>query len=245
MSPATTPAIEVTKEKCKPLTNYTYPNLVWRNDRIPIAQKFDDPYYSLDNGLEEVRHVFLNSNKLAQRLKDGFKIAELGFGTGLNFLSTLWQWRLKKQKGKLSYTSFEAFPMKPRDMVKAQSEFAELSSIRHEFSSLWSALLEKGELNGSDYKLELILGDARRTIMNIDMKADCWFLDGFSPAKNPELWEKGLLNEVFRCTANKGTLSTYSAAGVVRRNLSSAGFEVKRISGFGRKRHMTLAIKKS
>ena len=235
----------MTKEKCKPLTNYSYPNLVWRNNRIPIAQKFDDPYYSLDNGLEEVRHVFLNSNKLAQRLKDGFKIAELGFGTGLNFLSTLWQWRLKKQRGKLSYTSFEAFPMKPEDMVKAQSEFAELSSIRHEFSSLWSALLEKRELNGSDYKLELILGDARRTIMNIDIKADCWFLDGFSPAKNPELWEKGLLNDVFRCTANKGTLSTYSAAGVVRRNLSSAGFEVKRISGFGRKRHMTLAIKKS
>ena len=148
----------MTKEKCKPLTNYTYPNLVWRNNRIPIAQKFDDPYYSLDNGLEEVRHVFLNGNKLSQRLKDGFKIAELGFGTGLNFLSTLWQWRLKKQKGKLSYTSFEAFPMKPEDMVKAQSEFAELSSIRHEFSSLWSELLEKGELNGSDYKLELILG---------------------------------------------------------------------------------------
>ena len=235
----------MTKEKCKPLINYTYPNLVWRNNRIPIAQKFDDPYYSLDNGLEEVRHVFLNSNKLAQRLQDGFKIAELGFGTGLNFLSTLWQWRLKKQKGKLSYTSFDAFPMKPEDMVKAQSEFAELSSIRHEFSSLWSELLEKGELIGSDYKLELILGDARRTIMNIDIKADCWFLDGFSPAKNPELWEKGLLNDVFRCTANKGTLSTYSAAGVVRRNLSSAGFEVKRISGFGRKRHMTLAIKKS
>ena len=235
----------MTKEKCKPLTNYTYPNLVWRNDRIPIAQKFDDPYYSLDNGLEEVRHVFLNGNKLSERLKDEFKIAELGFGTGLNFLSTLWQWRLKKQKGKLSYTSFEAFPMKPEDMVKAQSEFAELSSIRHEFSSLWSELLEKGELIGSDYKLELILGDARRTIMNIDIKADCWFLDGFSPAKNPELWEKGLLNDVFRCTANKGTLSTYSAAGVVRRNLSSAGFEVKRISGFGRKRHMTLAIKKS
>ena len=235
----------MTKEKCKPLTNYTYPNLVWRNDRIPIAQKFDDPYYSLDNGFGEVRHVFLDSNKLSQRFKDGFKIAELGFGTGLNFLSTLWQWRLKKQKGKLSYTSFEAFPMKPEDMVKAQSEFAELSSIRHEFSSLWSELLEKGELIGSDYKLELILGDARRTIMNIDIKADCWFLDGFSPAKNPELWEKGLLNDVFRCTANKGTLSTYSAAGVVRRNLSSAGFEVKRISGFGRKRHMTLAIKKS
>tara|TARA_Y100000991_G_scaffold31764_1_gene20334 strand:- start:344 stop:751 length:408 start_codon:yes stop_codon:yes gene_type:complete len=135
--------------------------------------------------------------------------------------------------------------MKPEDMVKAQSEFAELSSIKHEFSSLWIGLLEKGELYGSDYHLQLILGDARRTIKNVDIKANCWFLDGFSPAKNPELWEEELLNEVYRCTANKGTLSTYSAAGFVRRNLSLAGFEAKRVEGFGRKRHMTIAIKKS
>ena len=90
----------MTKEKCKPLKNYNNPKLLWRDDRIPIAQKFDDPYFSLDNGLEEVRHVFLNGNKLSNRLNNGFKIAELGFGTGLNFLSTLWLWRLKKQKGK-------------------------------------------------------------------------------------------------------------------------------------------------
>ena len=234
----------MTKEKCKPLTNYTYPNLVWRNDRIPIAQKFDDPYYSLDNGLEEVRHVFLTSNKLPHRLKDEFKIAELGFGTGLNFLSTLWQWRLKKQKGVFFYTSFEAFPMRPEEMIKAQSEFPELSSIKNEFLSLWSELLEKGKLNGKDYSLKLILGDARHTIKNAKITADCWFLDGFSPAKNPELWEEELLKDVYRCTADKGTLSTYSAAGIVRRNLSSAGFEVERVQGFGRKRHMTKAIKK-
>ena len=101
----------MTKEKCKPLKNYNNPKLLWRDDRIPIAQKFDDPYFSLDNGLEEVRHVFLNGNKLSNRLNNGFKIAELGFGTGLNFLSTLWLWRLKKQKGKIFHTSFEAFPL--------------------------------------------------------------------------------------------------------------------------------------
>ena len=233
----------MTKEKCKPLTNYTYADLVWRNNRIPIAQKFDDPYYSLDNGLEEVLHVFLTSNKLPHRLKDEFKIAELGFGTGLNFLSTLWQWRLKKQKGVFFYTSFEAFPMRPEEMIKAQSEFPELSNIKNEFVSLWSGLLEKGKLNGKDYSLKLILGDARHTIKNAEITADCWFLDGFSPAKNPELWEEELLRDVYRCTADKGTLSTYSAAGIVRRNLNSAGFEVERVQGFGRKRHMTIAIK--
>ena len=216
-------------------------------DGVLRSKEFDDIYFSPLNGEEESNYVFLEGNNLRDRLtiNNNFTIGELGFGTGLNFLSTLWQWRLKKQRGKLSYTSFEAFPMKPEDMVKAQSEFAELSSIKHEFSSLWSELLEKGELYGSDYHLQLILGDAQRTIKNVDIKADCWFLDGFSPAKNPDLWGKELLNDVYRCTANKGTLSTYSAAGVVRRNLSLAGFEVERTNGFGRKRHMTVAIKKS
>jgi len=233
----------VTKEKCKPLKNYNNPKLLWRDDRIPIARKFDDPYFSLDNGLEEVRHVFLNGNKLSNRLNNGFKIAELGFGTGLNFLSTLWLWRLKKQKGKIFYTSFEAFPLQPIEMLKAQNEFPELSDLKDEFYSLWSTLLEKGELSGNDYNLRLILGDARRTINQFDTLVDCWFLDGFSPAKNPELWEEDLLKNVYRCTVNGGTLSTYSAAGYVRRNLSLAGFQVERISGFGRKRHMTIALK--
>jgi len=234
----------VTKEKCKPLKNDTHPTVFWRNDRIPIAQKFDDPYYSLDNGLEEYRHVFLLGNKLPQRMKDGFQIAELGFGTGMNFLSTLWQWRLKKQKGKIFYTSFEAFPMSPEQMVKAQNEFDQISCIKQEFSSLWNTLLKTGELNGNDYNLRLILGDARRTIKSFDTQVDCWFLDGFSPAKNPELWEEKLMEEVFRCTASQGTLSTYSAAGIVRKNLNLAGFKVERINGFGRKRHMTVAVKK-
>jgi len=79
--------------------------------------------------------------------------------------------------------------------------------------------------------------------IQFDTLVDCWFLDGFSPAKNPELWEEDLLKNVYRCTVNGGTLSTYSAAGYVRRNLSLAGFQVERISGFGRKRHMTIALK--
>lgn len=88
----------MTKEKCKPLKNYNNPKLLWRNDRIPIAQKFDDPYFSLDNGLEEVRHVFLNGNKLSNRLNKGFKIAELGFGTGLNFFVNTLAMATKKTK---------------------------------------------------------------------------------------------------------------------------------------------------
>ena len=158
-------------------------------------------------------------------------------------MSTLWLWRLKKQKGKIFYTSFEAFPLQPIEMLKAQNEFPELSDLKDEFYSLWSTLLEKGELSGNDYNLRLILGDARRTIKQFDTLVDCWFLDGFSPAKNPELWEEDLLKNVYRCTADGGTLSTYSAAGYVRRNLSLAGFQVERISGFGRKRHMTIALK--
>ena len=92
-----------------------------------------------------------------------------------------------------------------------------------------------------DVCLTIVEGDARETLPSWDGQADAWFLDGFSPAKNPELWEESLLTEVARHTPLGGTAATYTAAGFVRRGLSSAGFAVERVAGFGRKRHMTRA----
>jgi tRNA U34 5-methylaminomethyl-2-thiouridine-forming methyltransferase MnmC len=91
--------------------------------------------------------------------------------------------------------------------------------------------------------LALIVGDARRTLPAWNGTADAWFLDGFSPAKNPELWEEALMAEVFAHTAPGGTAATYTAAGFVRRGLAAAGFAVSRVPGYGRKRHMTRAVK--
>ena len=219
------------------------PSLTWREDKIPVSTQFDDPYYSLDNGLAETHHVFLSGNNLPARFVDGFRIAELGFGTGLNFIATLEQWRKIKVEGKFYFTSFEAYPMISDDMIKAYEQFPEIAYIASEIAPNLEQLLERGTLSLPDAHLHLITGDARETVPQWDAQADCWYLDGFSPAKNPELWEGNLMKAVYAKTCEGGTAATYTAAGFVRRHLSDAGFDVERVKGFGRKRHMSVARK--
>ena len=219
--------------------NSTFPELVWRSDMMPISKRFDDPYFSVDNGFAETNYVFLKGNGLPERFREGFSIAELGFGTGLNFLTTVFSWRERKCSGILRFTSFEAFALQPGDMIRALLPFEELQDIVNEFAPLWSDLLESGKIILPDVELTLIQGDARRQVPNWTGLADCWYLDGFSPAKNPELWGADILQSVFDHTHPKGTFATYTAAAIVRQNLRSAGFEVSRIPGFGRKRHMS------
>lgn len=213
--------------------------LEWRDGRVPVSTRFDDPYYSLDNGLDETRHVFLAGNDLPARFRDGFHIAELGFGTGLNLLTALQAFRGAGGTGKLRFTSFEAFPMAASDMIAAQAAFPELASLAAQLLPFWQA--DQTVFETDDLVFTLIPGDARDTLPAWQGRADAWFLDGFSPAKNPELWGPDLMAEVARHTAPGGTAATYTAAGHVRRALESAGFTVTRAPGFGRKRHMTRA----
>ena len=213
--------------------------LEWRDGDVPVSLRFDDPYYSLDNGLAETGHVFLAGNDLPARFHDGFQIAELGFGTGLNLLAAMQAWRVAGSQGQLRFTSFEAFPLAPEDMIKAQSAFPSVSDVAAELAPHWTG----GEvrIETSALRFELIVGDARQTVAKWGGQADAWFLDGFSPAKNPELWTPELMADVGRKTAKGGTAATYTAAGFVRRGLEDAGFHVTRMPGFGRKRHMTTA----
>jgi tRNA U34 5-methylaminomethyl-2-thiouridine-forming methyltransferase MnmC len=220
-----------------------HPSLTWREDKIPVSTHFDDPYYSLDNGLAETRHVFLDGNNLPVRFVDGLQIAELGFGTGLNFIATLDQWRKNNIKGKFHFTSFEAYPMTPVDMEKAYEQFPDIQHIAAEIVPQLEQLRDTGNLSLPDAHLHLIKGDARETVSHWNGQADCWYLDGFSPAKNPELWECNLMVAVYEKTRSGGTAATYTAAGFVRRNLMEAGFDVERVKGFGRKRHMSVARK--
>lgn len=212
--------------------------LDWNDDGVPISKRFDDPYYSLANGLAETRHVFLDGNDLPARFRDGFQIAELGFGTGLNLLASWQAWRESGARGTLRFTSFELYPLELDQMRTALLAFAELTPLVDE---LLESLSDTGA-QGYDLNFELITGDARETLPAWSGKADAWFLDGFSPAKNPELWEAVLLQAVGDHTRDGGTMATYTAAGHVRRALASAGFDVQRVSGFGRKRHMTVGI---
>ena len=213
------------------------PDLDWRG-RVPVARTFDDPYFSLDNGLEETRHVFLDGNDLPARFEPGFSIAELGFGTGLNCFAALSLWRASEVGGALTFTSFERFPMAAADMERALEAFPAMQDV--------AAPVLKGLAEGQtrilteDLRFELVVGDARKTLPDWSGTADAWFLDGFAPTKNPELWEEELLCDVARHTKPGGTCATYSAAGAVRAALDAAGFAVERRPGFGRKRHMTV-----
>ncbi len=216
--------------------------LDWRDGTIPVSTRFDDPYFSLQGGLAETRHVFLDGNDLPARFGGDFRIAELGFGTGLNLLATMILWEASGRRGTVHFTSFEAYPMAEPDRARALAAFPEVA----EPAAQLTAALAKGagpvEITPG-FTLQVMIGDAREHLPRWQGMADAWFLDGFSPAKNPELWGPDLMAAVGMHTASGGTAATYTAAGHVRRALADAGFAVERLAGYGRKRHMTIARK--
>lgn len=219
--------------------------LEWKDGVIPVSTRFDDPYFSFADGLAETRHVFLAGNGLPERLQDGFHVAELGFGTGLNLLALMIAWAGTARGGVLRYTSFEAFPLPAADIARALEHFPEARAVAGPFLAQWEA--EAGtvrRLHLEGIEAEVIIGDARETLPAWNGRADAWFLDGFSPAKNPELWSPDLMAGVAAHTAAAGTFATYTAAGHVRRSLEAAGFAVQRQAGHGRKRHMTTGTKR-
>lgn len=207
--------------------------LDWRADGIPVSRRFDDPYFSLAGGLAETRHVFLAGNDLPARLSPGFQVAETGFGTGLNLLALA-----QVATVPVRFTSFEAFPMTVADLARAHAAFPELAPLAEALRAGWPARRFRVGL----VEAEVIEGDARETLPRWAGRADAWFLDGFSPAKNPDLWGEALLAEVARHTAPGGSFATYTAAGHVRRALGAAGFAVSRAPGFAGKRHMSRGV---
>lgn len=204
--------------------------LDWREGGIPVSRRFDDPYFSLNGGLDETRHVFLAGNDLPSRLRPGFHVAELGFGTGLNLLALA-----QVATVPLRFTSFEAYPMTPDELARAHAAFPELADLAAELRAGWSTR----RFTVGQIQAEVITADARNALPAWQGRADAWFLDGFSPAKNPELWGDDLMAQVAAHTAPGGTFATYTAAGHVRRALAAAGFTVTRAQGFAGKRHMS------
>ena len=211
--------------------------LDWRavaGAEIPVSRRFDDPYFSLAGGLAETRHVFLDGNDLPARLRPGFHVAETGFGTGLNLLALA-----QVATVPVRFTSFEAFPMTVDELSRAHAAFPELAALAAQLRDGWGrAAFDVGQVTA-----RIVVGDARRTLPSWDGAADAWFLDGFSPAKNPELWSDALMAQVGAHTAPGGSFATYTAAGHVRRALAAAGFAVTRATGFAGKRHMSRGVR--
>ncbi|MEE4121196.1 MAG: tRNA (5-methylaminomethyl-2-thiouridine)(34)-methyltransferase MnmD [Paracoccaceae bacterium] len=208
----------------------------WRAGEVPVSTHFGDPYYSLEDGLAETRHVCLAGNGLPGRLTPGFRVAELGVGTGLNLLA------LAEAAGDVPvlYLGFEAFPLTAAEVARALAPFESLAPLARQLGAAWRP--EGFAARIGSVEAGMVVGDARRLLPVWQSTADAWFLDGFAPAKNPELWEPSLMREVARHTAPGGTFATYTAAGAVRRALGEAGFSVERVPGYGRKRHMSRGV---
>ena len=218
--------------------------LEWRDEITPVSNRFDDPYYSVDDGRAETDYVFIQGNNLPARWPnmETCTIAELGFGTGLNFLETIHQWQnIKADDATLHFISFEQFPMTKEEMSKALSNWPELAEHTSRLVEIWQPQTNLLEIEfATDIKLSVHMGDANLLLPQLKFQVDAWYLDGFSPAKNPELWNETLMQEVGKHTSANGTFATYTAAGFVKRGLEAAGFTVQKTKGFGRKRDMLI-----
>lgn len=212
----------------------------WRHG-VPVADAFDDPYYSLDDGLAESRFVFLQGTNAIARAKtrERLVIGETGFGTGLNFLATWQAWRDQNVSARLTFVSAEAFPLSCEDLSRAHAHFPELASLAGELRSVWppsAAGFHPRHFDNGCVSLLLLFGSAEQAFAELDASVDAWYLDGFAPAKNPEMWTDNLFSQLARLSAPEATLATFTAAGFVRRGLEAHGFDIQKTPGFGRKR---------
>ncbi len=230
------------------MTQFSTANITWRNG-LPYANAFDDVYFSSDNGLEETGYVFIGGNHLIPRwqtLKQpDFCIIETGFGTGLNFLCAAQHWLIHApENATLQFISTEKYPLTLADLQQALQQWPQLNEYRHALLSNYPRLLAEGycQLYHGRVQLKLCLGDALQQLSQLNTTADAWFLDGFAPAKNPDMWQDALFNEMARLSKPKASFATFTSAGAVRRGLSAAGFQVTKRPGFGKKREMLTGI---
>lgn len=215
---------------------------------MPYSEKFDDFYYSKADGRAESRHVFLTGNGLPDRFVTAslFTIGELGFGTGLNFLETWEAWDAAAPEGaELVFHSFEFNLLEPGVMARALSAWPDLAERANKLVSAWPEHPQSDvglvfSERAKTVRLHVHHGRALEVIPDLRFQADAWYLDGFAPSRNPEMWSAELLALVAQKTATGGTFATYSAAGWVRRNLQAAGFEVEKRPGHANKRDMSV-----
>lgn len=220
-------------------------NIEWRNNQ-PYATNFQDVYFSSDDGLAETDYVFLQGNQLLQRWQslqsETFSIIETGFGTGLNFLCAVQLWLTHAPShAVLHFYSVEKYPLDLHNMQQALQYWPTLSAISQSFLAQYVQFFNGAQtitLFNNRVKLSLLIGDATEQFATLKHSADAWFLDGFAPSKNPEMWQTMLFAQMARLSNASTTFATFTSAGDVRRGLLAAGFAVNKRTGFGKKREM-------
>ncbi|MEQ9518346.1 MAG: bifunctional tRNA (5-methylaminomethyl-2-thiouridine)(34)-methyltransferase MnmD/FAD-dependent 5-carboxymethylaminomethyl-2-thiouridine(34) oxidoreductase MnmC [Parvibaculum sp.] len=223
------------------------PRLTWRDDGSPVSSDFGDIYFSVEDGLAETRHVFLEGNHLPDAWSGAhhFTIGETGFGTGLNFLSTWALWRETAQPHQhLHYVSVEGFPLSKAELARALAKWPELEALSAQLCARYPEPVRGTHLLhlADNVHLTLLEDDALPALRNFSGQIDAWFLDGFSPSANPDMWSSDLFGELARLSHVGTSFATFTVAGAVRRGLADAGFDAQKIKGHGRKREMLAGI---
>ncbi|WP_199252039.1 bifunctional tRNA (5-methylaminomethyl-2-thiouridine)(34)-methyltransferase MnmD/FAD-dependent 5-carboxymethylaminomethyl-2-thiouridine(34) oxidoreductase MnmC [Aeromonas veronii] len=234
-------------------TSLHHARLDWNEAGTPVSSDFGDVYFSNDNGLSETRYVFLQQNRLPARFShhdsDSFVIGETGFGTGLNFLATMQAFlEQAPQSGngsRLHFISFEKYPLTQDDLRKALAAWPELGHLSQDLIAQWPLPVSgchRLHFAGGRIRLDLWFGDIKDMMPQVPHRAeglvDAWYLDGFSPAKNPEMWTQELFDGLARLARPDCSIATFTCAGFVRRGLIAAGFAMKKVKGHGSKREM-------
>ncbi|MDR6540882.1 tRNA 5-methylaminomethyl-2-thiouridine biosynthesis bifunctional protein [Acinetobacter bereziniae] len=221
---------------------------------VPISKQFGDVYFSKDNGLLETRHVFLNGNDLETRLGalrdfEYFCVGETGFGTGLNILALwqLWQQVRPDNHSHLHVISVEKFPLSKQDLIRALAVWSELKGFSQQLIEQYPlpiAGCHRLNFPEARFSIDLWLGDAHDVFPVIAKThpVNAWFLDGFAPSCNPDMWEANVLNNLIRLSDIGTTFASFSVAGVLKRGLTQHGITISRPRGFGHKREMLKAI---
>ncbi|WP_415893398.1 bifunctional tRNA (5-methylaminomethyl-2-thiouridine)(34)-methyltransferase MnmD/FAD-dependent 5-carboxymethylaminomethyl-2-thiouridine(34) oxidoreductase MnmC [Neptuniibacter sp. PT8_73] len=217
----------------------------WKHNS-PISTIYDDIYFSIDDGIKETQYVFEEGNNLDIRLtcldhERPFTTAETGFGTGLNFISLWKRIREMRSNRELHFISTEKYPLNRSDLKKALSNWPELTDLADQLVSQYplnTSGFHHLYFDNNRIKLTLMFGDAGESYSRLSAKVDAWYLDGFAPSKNPDMWSPELFREIARLSKPDTTFSTFTAAGIVKRGLRDVGFDVRKQKGFGRKREM-------
>ena len=219
------------------------PQLDWKADGTPVDVRHGDVYFTAGDGLEEARAVFLAGCGLPGGWagRERFTIAETGFGTGLNFLATwsLWRETRPAPSAWLHFVSFEGFPLLQRDAARALQAWPELAGLSEKLLARWphgAKGVRELIWPGEGVRLVLHVGDIAETLPEAEFRADAWFLDGFSPARNADMWAPAIYEQMAARSAAGARVATFTVAGGVRRGLAGAGFEVVKRPGHGRKR---------
>jgi tRNA 5-methylaminomethyl-2-thiouridine biosynthesis bifunctional protein len=227
-----------------PLAPLVPARLAYAADGTPYSEAYGDVYHSAAGGIEQARRVFLAGNGLPERWagRGCFVILETGFGLGLNFLAAWSAWRADPRRcARLHYLAAEKHPFSREDLATLHAGLPELAAPAAELRAAWPMLVpgyHRLQLDGGRVVLTLMFGDIADTLPKLRARADAIYLDGFAPAKNPDMWSPRVFRSLALTAAPGATLATWTVAAAVREGLGAAGFATEKRPGFGPKREM-------